>query len=645
MKQMNVDEVNRWYVEIQQAEKFRDEQFGKYTDREVRGVGGNLQYVDYGVSWNTLRDITASDFKADSTQGQPVTTLNIIFPIVKNIIPSLYFKNPKVITMPKRKEDEDSSPIAGSILNYYQKELNVKETDQLAIWDAYVLGMGVVKIGYATQFGADIPDKNEEKRREKRKEKGLLAKLGFGKESKEEPKENIEMNEFIRTESPYVEWISPFNFLIDPRANSIHTASWVAQKVTKTLKEVKENSNYSNTSRLNPLPIERNPQQFNLIDTQIDNFQTIDLYEIHYKTSEGINILTLAKDQDGIKPLRHEESVYEMDGFQFEVLTFNKHGHKLYPRSDISIIQGLQDRVTNTFDSILDQADRFISKMLVDRTKLEVGGEKALEDGELGSIVYTNSNPNEVVKELSMTQVKSDMAGLIDKIIDIMSLEVGLTRAQLTGITSAETATEAQIGQSGQNLRRSDQAETVIDFVNRQNRKLWQVISQFVDLEQLQLITGEPMQSQQGVLQYNWIAIDENMKEKLIEGEYSFDIEVGSAQRPNIEIIRQQASNLVRDMFNPVVEQTLTAEGSHLNHTELLRGLLKLMPEFIKNPERVLQQATPAQAEIGVMQQLQGLQPSERGGSLENAQGNVPRSPPTATTMQEEVMGEQGGGI
>lgn len=641
MPNLSVNEVQRWQVEVDQAERFRDEQFGKYTANEVKGVGENIQYADYGLSQNTIRE-----FATGPSEIQPFATVNIIHPILRNIIPSLYYQNPKVLAMPKRKEDEESASLAAQILNYYHKELNIKDVIQLAIWDAYVLGMGVIKVGYATQFGADIPDDDEKKRKQKAREKGLLARLGLIRPPKEEePKENIELNEFIRAESPYLIWVSPFDFLIDPRASSINTASWVAHHVKKTLREVKANPNYKNTRYLNPSPLEKLPQQYDITDTQIENFQTVDLYEIHYKTDEGISILTLAKDQDTqFKELRHQENVYDIDGFQFEVLTFNKHGHRLYPRSDVSMVRGLQDRITTTFDNILDQVDRFVSKILVDRTKLEPGGEKALEDGNLGSIVYCNSDIDSVAKELSLTQLKGELAVLIERIVDMICLIVGLTRAQLTGLTTAETATEAQIGQTGQNLRRGDQANTVIDFVNRSDRKLWQVIAQFVDFEELQIITGEPMQDQMGNIKYNWLTISPEISEKLNKGEYSFDIEVMSAQRPNVEVIRQQASNMVRDLFNPVVEQILTQEGSHLNHTEILRALFKLFPEFIKNPERILQQATPQQQQMGLMQQMQ---PSNRGRGMENAglTPNVPPAPPTPTTIQEQVMGEQKGGF
>ncbi len=636
MLPISENEVRRWRIEVEEAEHFRKHNFGEYVNSKHRsgikrrGVGNNIDYFETGLSAQSLRDLDVAD---------PSATLNIIFPIVKNIIPSLYFQNPKVLVFPNRNQDEDSAPIVSEILNYYNKDLEIKTVNQQIIFDAYVLGMGVAKIGYSTKFGADIPDESIEKEREKKKQRGLLEKIGLRKPKEEDKKENVDLNEFIKNESPYIVHVSPFDFGIDPRATSIHNATYVYHKLKKTLKQVKSNKNYSNTSKLEPSQLE----ELSIDDvgqTEIENFQTIELYEIHYKTEKGINILTLARDQNDYKPIYHEESPYEIDGFQFEVLTLNKHAHSLYPISEITIIRGLEDRINNTFDSILDQVDRFVPKVIADRTGLEVEGQTALRDGDVGAIVWANKNPSEVVMPLGMTQLKADLSALIDKIIDVMTLITGLTRAQLTGITSAETATEAQIGQSGQNLRRSDQSNSVIDFVNRENRKFWQVIAQFVDLEELQLITGEGIQNEKGGINYNWLTIDTSMREKLIKGEYSFDIETGSSQRPNIEILRQQVTNLSNMVFNPVVKQLLAQEGTNLNLTEIARANLKMYPEVFKNTEKILQRANP-------MQQAQAqVPPQQEGGGGENA-GVVPnlqRTPPTQTSLSEEVFGESRGG-
>ena len=622
-------EIERWRFEIEQTEDFREKHFGVYSDNQRTGAGENIDYFETGLSAQSLRDNDVSD---------PRATLNIVFPIVKNIIPSLYFQNPKVLVFPNRPEDEDSSPIAGEILNYFNRELEIKTVNQQIIFDAFVLGIGVCKIGYSTKFGADIPDEEIEKERAKQKERTLLEKLGLKKPKPEEKKENMDLNEFIRNESPYIVHISPFDFGIDPRATSIHDASYVYHKLKKTLKQVKSNKNYSNTRDLEASELE-GLNKDDLTVSEIENFQTIDLYEIHYKTDTGINILTLAKDQKDSKAIYHEKSPYEIDGFQFEVLTLNKHAHALYPISDITLVRGLEDRVNNTFDSILDQVDKFVPKIIAQKAVFTAEGQKALTNGDIGGVCWTNDAPEKAVRELSMTQVKGDLSILIDKIIDVMSLITGLTKAQLTGLTSAETATEAKIGQSGQNLRRSDQSNAVVDFVNRQNRKFWQVIAQFVDLEELQLITGEGVVDEFGKLRYNWLNVDPAMREKLLKGEFSFDIETGSSQRPNIEILRQQVTNVSNLVFNPVVKQLLAQEGTNLSLTEIARANLKMYPEVFKNTEKILQRANPQQQMMAQMPQ--------QGGSGENtgAVPNMQRRPPTMTSMEESVMGESSGGV
>lgn len=314
-------EIQKWRLEIDNGEAFREKHLGKNNVTEVTLAGENIDYFESGMSSRLLSELKPGI--------EPLSTINIIYPIVKNIIPSLYWKNPYISAIPKRSIDEESAPYAAALLNHYYEELDIKAVNRQVIFDAYLIGMGVCKIGYATQFGSDIPDKNLEKNRKEEKKRGLLEALGLKKPKKEEEDiQNVELDEYIKSESPYVIWVSPFDFIIDPSANSIYNARWVAQKITKILKQVKDNTGYSNTKDLQGSVVSDSLTE-DVPQTEIDNFKTIDLYEIHYKTDEGINILTLAKDGESYKALRHEKSIYKMDGFQFEVLAFNKHNHKL----------------------------------------------------------------------------------------------------------------------------------------------------------------------------------------------------------------------------------------------------------------------------------------------------------------------------
>ena len=638
MLRISDDELRRWRVEIDQAEKFKEDEFGSNLKGNIKGVGENISYFETGYSARFLQEYVKNK--------DIFIPLNVIYPIVKNVIPSLYYKNPYVIAIPKRKSDEESSPYVTAISNHYFRQLDIKRVNQLVVFDAYCLGMGVCKLGYATKFGMDIEDKNLDKRREQEKKRGLLETLGLRRPKEvEEPSKNIELNEYILVENPYAIWINPFNFGIDPSATSIYEANYVYEKIITTLDRVKNNRNYSNTRDLNGMDLEPTFAK-SIPATQIEKFKPIELYEIHYKTDEGMNILVLAKDQGDYVALRHDESIYEIDGFQYEVLSFNKHGHKLYPRSEIDITKGLQDRINNTFENILEQVDKFMTKLAYDETAVTTQGLKALRDGMLGSLVACNKAPSEAIKEISFTQAKGDLMAIIEKMIDIMSLETGITRAMLTGLTSAETATEAQIGQAGQNLRLSDKADMVADFSNAQARKLWQIIRQFVDLEEIELITGETAYDDvTGTPRYNWLSpIDRNMREKLITGEYDFQIEVGSTQKPDLPILRKQVENIVNILGGKGVLEKFEQQGHMIVLAEIFKKYLQMFPDVFTNISRIIKPIQ--QPPMGMLPQGQPPMGNPPLGTTGGGMGAVPQqvqaNPPTPADIISSMGGEKG---
>lgn len=631
MIKISSDEIQRWRTEISNAEDFRDKELGELKYNTLTGAGENIDYFETGISGRLLNN---------NYTDLPLQTINIIFPIVKNIIPTLYWKNPYITAIPKRQEDEMSAPYAAAILNHYYEELDVKSVNRQVIFDAYVIGQGVSKIGYATQFGSDMPDEDLEKRRAKEKKQGLLEKLGLKKPKPEEPKENVDLNEYIKAENPYICWVNPFEFGIDPCTRNIHEARYVYQKITKLLDQVKSNPNYSNTEKLEGSPVSETLMK-DVPETEIENFKTVELYEVHYKTDEGINILVLAKDQDTYKPLYHDKSIYKMDGFQFEVLTFNKHNHKLYAKSDINVVKGLQDRIATTFDSILDQVDKYVPKLLVDETAMTEAGKKSLRDGDIGAICYTTKNPNEVVRESSFTQLKADMSVLIDKIMEIVMLETGLTKAQLMGLSSAQTATEAQIGQAGQNLRISDKFDYVSDFANKQAGKLWAVIRQFVDMEEIQLITGERgIDEVTGLPKFSWMPdINSDIADSLKEGDYRFHIEVGSTEKPDLPILRKQVENLGNILMKPEVLMAFQQQGYKINIAEILKRYLMLFPDVFADTGKIIQPIT--QNTQGLIPQMPPQGPGGGGTGVRPQQ--FQEAPPNMADIISQIGGEKGG--
>jgi hypothetical protein len=637
MIRISEQDVAKWRLEIEQGEKFRDDELGKNTYSEVTKAGENIDYFENGVSGRLVQDYNLD------LRNVPLSTINVIFPIVKNVIPTLYWKNPYIVALPKRSQDEDSAPYAGALLNYYYEELDIKNINRQIIFDAYVIGQGVCKVGYTTKFGT-IPSEESIKQEQKERRKNIIQKtkemLGLAKPKEEKEVQNPELNEYIRSESPYVVWVNPFDFIIDPMANSIETARWVAQRITKLLKNVKEDSNYSNTSNLEGSPVPESITK-KVPETQIDDFKTIDLYEIHYKTDEGINILILAKDGSDYKALRHEKSPYEMDGFQYEILTFNKHNHRLYPKSDIDIVKGLQDRIALTFDSILDQIDKYVPKIFVDETALTAEGSRTLRDGEIGAIVKCNKNPNEIVKEASFQQLKGDLSIFIDKTLEVIMLETGLTKTQLMGMSNAQTATEAQIEQSGQNLRISDKFDLVASFATKQARKLWQVIQQFVDMQEVELITGEKgIDDVTGLPKFDWLKpIDSVLEEKLIKGEYKFRIEISSMEKPDLPVLRSQVERIAGLIAQQGVMEAFQLQGYKINLAEFAKRYLQLFPYVFPDIGKIIQPIGPNTTGL-IPPQL----PQPTGGMGKINTQNSPQPPNIADILSGQA-GEKGMGI
>ena len=635
------DEIKRWRVELDRAKEFRTKEFGTYHEggqqSQTTRAGKNLDYFEFGA-----------DTQRDEIRAQ----LNLAFVLTKNIVPILFPQNPKALSLPSRPEDSASAPIAGSLVNHYFHLLNLKEVDQQVVFDSWVLGYGISKTGYVTEFGADAPltkEQDQKRLREKLKEKldDQLVKLGLKKPQTngQDEKSLVSNNEFIISESPYTRWVDPFGFLIDPRARNIFEAWWVAETIRKTLWEIKRHPRYGsakNKLKADPLQDQQIP------DTQIEKFQTAEIHEIHYKNPDsptGITILVLGTHSEQTEALSHEHSVYAMRGWQYELLAFNKHNHRLYPVSDLSQVRPLLDQLNDTFGSVLEQVDKFVSKLAYDKNKMTPEGEHQLKAGTIGALVAVNGDPASVIRVFNFEQVKQDLITFIEKIVDLIILMTGLTRAQLTGLTTAQTATESQIGQSGANNRRLDQNMSVVDFLNRQTEKLWSVIAQFVDLEQVHLLTGETgtsYEDESGLPKYSWLPdITTEVAEQLQNGEYRFQIEMTSVQRPNLEILRKQVENLITVLANPVITQGLASEGKRLDVAEGLRIALKLYPELISDPSRIIRPLSTQP----MIPQLPGANLPSIGGipPVQEALRQTP--PPNTADLASAAAGEKGQGF
>ncbi len=613
-----ITDVARWRAEVELAEKFREEEFGEYVKDSVKKAGLNIQYFEKG-------------YGGELGSEEIITTLNLYHSITKNIVPALLYKNPKILCLPKKIESQDTAPVAGETLNYYYREIKADDANSKAIWDAYVLGYGVTKKGYATKFGLDIKD--DTKKKKSLKDRALEA-IGI---KKEEEQVQPEINLNIVSESPYITYVSPFNFGMDPRATCIEDCMYVYEKFRKTVRQMKDNPKYKNTARLRGTEVDI-PSNSLISEYEMEDFRTVDVYEIHYRQEDGFYLLVISKDEGDYEEHYHEKSIYSLKTWQYDLLTFNKHGHRLYPISDMTKIRPLQDRFTSTVDAILEQVDRFVPKIAYDEAGVTDQGKLALRDGDIGALVGCTKSPGEVFKELSLTQVKADLAGLNSELINLITIQTGLTRAQLTGVSNSGTATEAQIEQGGQTLRLSDMGNEVSKYLKKQATGLWDIIVQFVDFEQLQLINGvSGIDQMTGTPKYNWLTINDQTGEELRNGHYDFDIEVGSTQKPDLISIRKQFENMFNILARTDVIALIQQQGKKVDLAELLRLYISLFPEMTKDVGKIIQNITPQTTGLVDPAALNGNVP---GGTTQGSNFNALERQQFQGLPQESLIGQ-----
>lgn len=581
-----ITDINRWRCEIELAIRFREDEFGSYTRQKKTKAGEHIDYFEKGFS----------DQMGMADTEDMLTTLNIIDSIVSIIVPSLYFQNPKTIALPAKVESEKTAPIVGKTVDHYRNKLAVEEINQRIIWDAYVLGYGVGMVGYATKFGKDIRDEKNEKRAKRKNVIDSALKVLNLKDKDPQEVTHPEIDLKIISENPYVSYINPFDFMVDPRATSLNNAMWWGHSVRKTVKAMKSNPKYKNTEHLSGMdPDIRSLDMSKVSEPELEAFETVQLYELHYINEDKFYTLVISQDgSDEWREHYHDESIYDMDEWQADMLTFKKHGHHLFPRSDIAKIKNLQDEITRTVDSILEQVNKFVPKLSVEDTGLTPEGKNNLENGGVGALVWTTGKPADVIKELNFTQLKADLTALIDQLIGLISMQTGLTRAQLTGLSDANTATEATLEQGGQNIRLSDMEQSVTKFVNRQSRKLWKVIRQFVDLTELNLINGiKGIDEETGLPEYDWLTINDSQKQEMINGEYDFQIEVGSTQKTTLAVVRKAFENWFNILAKTEVIAIMQAQGWKFDIAEFAKKGMDAFPELGIDSGKIIQKIVP----------------------------------------------------
>ena len=211
----------------------------------------------YDQTWRRMIDLYRGKHWPSSTVGRTdLIAVNLSFSTINVIAPSVAVNHPKVVVRANKPENEDRAAYVEAVVNYLWRHHDFRSPFRRAVKDFLIVGHGWVKVGW--KFKETETDLNEQQLNDMA-ERQMMEADAFAMESPELagdlPSDEDIIAALPRTEmsvvedQPFVERVSPFDMFVDPEATCLDDASWVAQRIIRSCKDVHDDKRYRPSAR------------------------------------------------------------------------------------------------------------------------------------------------------------------------------------------------------------------------------------------------------------------------------------------------------------------------------------------------------------------------------------------------------------
>lgn len=571
MSDLEAQSVKRWSEEIQKAIEARK----KYAASE---------------DWTKWEDCYLGKFSGAKI---PV---NYFFAFARALIPQTYFRNPAVSVLPRRPDMTEKSMVLETVLNWTFQEIALKREIKRAIFDTYLYGTGILKLGYDSQYGF-APDQTVG---EIVTPDGEYADLTDQTVTSRNPKDftRLETNANVQPGMPWVLRVNPREFVIDPAATGIEDAAWCAHRVVRRLRDVKADAKYDKSAVKDLKP--NMSKEFRGIDEtrmvagdtiagrdapaeekrvqELKEDDWVELWEIRDARTQKIMVISLDHD----KFMRDEIDSLQIDGLPYISIVFNGNPRSFWGVPDAQVIYPQQLEL-NEIRARQQELRRLAVKRYMIRAGIMTPDQKQrfLSEDTDAFIEFPADvqNIGEAFKEM-MGNIPQDINAWSDVVVKDMQDMLGMGRNQMGqfdrgafGGSGRRTATEANIVQQSAQIRIDERRDTVADAVQLAARRVAQMLFKFWTVEKVARVSG-PSGS------VNWVSYTGTE----LKGEYDFKIEPDDAL-PMGNMQRRQDAILLFQTLAPA------AQAGVVNLVELAKFLTGQFDGA--NPETIVQMPPP----------------------------------------------------
>lgn len=577
------ESVSRWKDRISVAEKYRERM------EEEKG-------------WKRYRQMYKGIYDVE-INGRKVPVINEVFSYIQTLMSGLYFRDPYLAVNAKRSGSIRGAKIIEAAVNYYWRELGIKQEMEIELIDTGLIGHGWHKTGIIA---------NEE---------GGLA-----------------------VPKLYSSRVSYQDMIFNIAARRVpQDCSWMAQKILLPVDEVKKLYKGLSEIKGGPHPLlkkdDYNDSMF------VDDIQFAVLYEIWDRAEGKIRLLC----QEHNKWLEEKDWPKELETYAFDFLNWNPIPDEPYPLSDIAPLEPQILEKIKLFFQMLNHVKRWNRQLLMQTGLMDDTELDKFETGADGQVILTAKDPNTGTKVLDYPPLPTDYYLIMDRLDQMIRVIGGLPEFAKGGTTQSKTRTLGELqlmaqGATARSDRKLDCVETHCENIAK--KLIAHIKSNFSAMvPQIVKITGEETQE---VLEAFGEAYDPNsgtvqFSADDITGEYDVEVKAGSTLPLNRETrkavmgqILETASKLAALPTLPPFIQVLVQEilrdydikSLQVAFDEQQKGLAEQQAgqaeREVAELEKVKAEAAKRQAQAKEIGMNMGAQ---IGGMIDQARGAVAPAP------------------
>ena len=478
---------------------------------------------EYAPVWNRMINLYRGK-QYRSTAPFDRMLVNIAFATINTLYPSVSIGRPKIVVNPRGPEDADKSVIAEAIVNYWWEHYQCQEEFQLAVRDFLILGHGWVKSGYRYV------------------EEDVVIEETDDEAASKDKAVNIAETDIIVTEDrPFIERIDPFNMFVDPEGTTMKDIRWIAQRVRRPLKDVKNDKRYDYGARQevtgSTVSQYNDGRQYKSMDSAYEPESFADIIEFYDLDKKTMCIFAA---EGGDKFLVKPTEIPFAFGHPFTMLRNYDIPGYFYPMGELEAIEPLQYELNETRTQMMNHRKRYSRKYLYKENAFDDFGRNALASDEDNAMVPVKGDENlaNVVAPMPALINPPDFYNQSSLIISDIDRVTGLSDYQRGILPEVRrTATEASILQGVADSRAAEKLTLIEKGIATVAFRLIKLAQQFMTEEQTVRVTDK-----RGA--WAWV----NFDSEYIDGEFDFTVEAGSTVPQNEGFRRQRALQLVDAM-------------------------------------------------------------------------------------------------